>query len=165
MKTVRYVLIFVSVFILQSTLLRLIALGEIEPDLIIVALFYVALLEGSYGATIAGFCVGLLQDIYHPHTLGLNALCKSLVGFGLGYCQRGVFMEGLIPRSFILFAAVMVHDIIYFLLSYWPEVGKGFSQVFRVGIPAALYTAILGYVVFYLIRCKEQLQPLQEPSQ
>jgi rod shape-determining protein MreD len=163
-KVLRYMLILATALILQSTLLKLIALGEIRPDLIMVALFYVALLEGSYGATIAGFCVGLVQDVYDPHTLGLNALCKSLVGFGLGYCQRGVFMEGLFARSFILFAAVLLHDILYFLLSYWPEVGKGLGMVFHSGIPAALYTAILGYVIFYLIRRKEQLQPLQEPS-
>ena len=162
MKVLRMVLIFGVVLILQSTLVRLVAIEGVQPDLIILALFFIALLEGSYAATIAGFCVGLVQDIYAPDTLGLNALCNSLIGFALGFCQRGVFVEGLIPRSLILFAAVVLHDLLYFLIFLWPDVGSGLSRLLTVGIPTALYTAILGYLIFYFIQKKKQLQPLQE---
>jgi rod shape-determining protein MreD len=161
-KILRMVLIFGVALILQSTLVRLLAIEGIQPDLILVALFFVALMEGSYQATIAGFCVGLVQDLYSPETLGLNALSKSLVGFALGFCRRGVFVEGLMPRTFILFAAVLLHDLIYFLISLWPNIGAGLSRVVVVGLPTALYTAIFGYVIFYFMNRREQLQPLQD---
>jgi rod shape-determining protein MreD len=161
-KVLRYVIFFGVALIAQSTIVKLVAIGGRQPDLILLVLFYVALLEGSYVATIAGFCVGFVQDIYAPQILGLNTLCKSLLGFGLGYCQRGVFIEGLVPRSLILFAAVVIHDLFYFFLSSWPDVGSALIKVLKLGLPTALYTAILGYVVFYLIHRKEQLQPLQE---
>jgi rod shape-determining protein MreD len=161
-KILRTVLIFGVILILQSTLVQLVAVEGFRPDLILLALFFVAFMEGSYAATIAGFCVGLVQDMYAPQSLGLNALCKSIIGFALGFCQRGVFVEGLIPRSLILFAAVAVHDLLYFVISFWPDVGSGLSRALTQGIPTALYTAILGYVVFYFIHRKEQLQPLQE---
>lgn len=164
MRVLRYFFLAAVALILQSTLLKLVAVGQIQPDLVLLVLFYVALMEGPFGATITGFCTGLVQDVYAPETLGLNALCKSLVGFGLGYCQRGVFVESLAARALILFGAVLVHDILYFLVSSWPEVGRGLGQVVRVGLPTALYTALLGYVVFYLIRRKGQVQPLQESS-
>ena len=156
------VLIFAVALILQGTLIRLLAVEGIEPDIILLGLFFIALMEGSYSATIAGFCVGLVQDLYAPQTLGLNALCKSLIGFALGFCRRGVFVEGLLPRSLILFAAVLLHDLIYFSVSLWPDIGSGLSRVVFVGLPTALYTAILGYVIFYFIHRKEQLQPLQD---
>ena len=162
MRVLRYILLAALALILQSTLLKLVAVGQIQPDLVLLVLFYVALSEGSYGATIAGFCSGLAQDVYAPQTLGLNALCKSLIGFGLGYCQRGVFVDSLVARSLILFVAVLIHDILYFLISSWPEVGRGFGLVVRFGLPTALYTALLGYVVFYLIRREKRIQPLQE---
>jgi rod shape-determining protein MreD len=162
MKILRYFLLAAIALILQSTLLKLVSVGQIQPDVILLVLFLIALLEGSFGATIAGFCTGLVQDIYAPETLGLNALCKSLVGFGLGYCQRGVFMESLAARALILFSAVLVHDILYFQISLWPEVGGALALVVRVGIPTALYTALLGYVVFYLMGRKEKIRPLQE---
>jgi rod shape-determining protein MreD len=161
-KALRAVLIFAVALVLQSTLVRLLAVEGIEPDLILLALFFIALMEGSYAATIAGFCVGLVQDLYAPQTLGLNALSKSLIGFALGFCQRGVFVEGLISRSLILFAAVLLHDLIYFIVALWPDIGAGFSRIFFVGLPTALYTAILGYVIFYFMHRKEQLQPLQD---
>lgn len=162
MKVLRYILVAAAALILQSTLLKLVAIRQIQPDLILLVLFYVALMEGSYGATIVGFCTGLVQDVYSPQTLGLNALCKSLVGFGLGYCQRGIFVESLVARALILFAAVLVHDVLYFLVSSWPGVGRGLGQVLGIGLPTALYTAILGYVIFYLMRRKGPIQPLQE---
>lgn len=162
MKVLRYILWAALVLILQSTLLKLVAVRQIQPDLVVLVLFYVALLEGSFGATIAGFCIGLVQDVYAPETLGLNALCKSLVGFGLGYCQRGVFMESLVARALILFVAVLAHDILYFLIFSWPEVGRGLVLLVRFGLPTALYTALVGYLIFYLIRRKERTQPIQE---
>jgi len=161
-RALRMVLIFAVALILQGTLIRLLAVEGIEPDIILLGLFFIALMEGSYSATIAGFCVGLVQDLYAPQTLGLNALCKSLIGFALGFCRRGVFVEGLLPRSLILFAAVLLHDLIYFSVSLWPDIGSGLSRVVFVGLPTALYTAILGYVIFYFIHRKEQLQPLQD---
>ena len=162
MKALRMVLIFGVALVLQSTLVRLVAIESIQPDLILLALFFVALMEGSYPATIAGFCVGLVQDLYAPQTLGLNALSKSLIGFALGFCHRGVFVEGLIPRSLILFAAVLLHDLVYFIISLWPDIGAGLGRVAVVGFPTALYTAILGYVIFYFLHRKEQFQPLQD---
>jgi rod shape-determining protein MreD len=162
MKVLRFFLLAAAALILQSTLLKLVSVGHIQPDLILLFLFYIALMEGSFGATIAGFCTGLVQDIYAPETLGLNALCKSLVGFGLGYCQRGVFMEGLAARALMLFSAVLVHDTLYFLISFWPEISKALALVVRVGLPAALYTALLGYVIFYLMSKKEKARPIQE---
>ena len=162
MKALRFVLIFAVALILQSTLVKLVAIKSIQPDLILLALFFIALMEGSYPATIAGFCAGLVQDLYAPQTLGLNALSKSVIGFALGFCQRGVFTEGLIPRSLILFAAVLLHDLLYFLVSFWPDIGSGLAKVLSVGIPTAFYTAVFGYVVFYYMHRKEQLQPLQE---
>lgn len=164
MTVLRYILLAAAALILQSTLLKLVAVAQIQPDLILLVLFYVALMEGSYGATIAGFCTGLTQDIYSPQTLGLNALCKSLVGFGLGYCQRGVFVESLVARALILFAAVLAHDILYFVISAWPEVGRGLGLVLRLGLPTALYTALLGYAIFYLMKRKGPIQPLQEST-
>ncbi len=164
MKVLRYIFLAAAALIAQSTFLKLVAIGSIQPDLVLLVLFYIALREGSYGATIAGFCTGLIQDVYSPETLGLNALCKSLVGFGLGYCRRGIFVESLTARAFILFMAVLAHDMIRFLVSLWPEVGRAFGSLMSSGLPAALYTALVGYVVFYLLARREQPGPRRESS-
>jgi len=162
MKVLRYILLAAGALILQGTLLKLVAVGQVKPDLVLLVLFYMALLEGSFNATIAGFCMGLAQDVYSAELLGLNALCKSLIGFGLGYCKRGVFVETLVARALILFGAVVAHDILYFFISFWPDVSESLWQLVRYGLPTAFYTALLGYVVFYLMRPKEQVQSEQE---
>jgi len=164
MKLLHGVLLLSLALLVQSTFLKVIAIGGYQPDLILMALFYVALMKGSYGATIAGFSIGLVQDLYAPETLGLNALCKSVISFGLGFCQRGVFVEGLIPRSLILFAAVLAHDLLYFLLALWPQVGRSLGMVVRLGLPTAIYTAVVAYVVFYLVHRKQEVELLQEAS-
>lgn len=162
MKLLHSVILLGLALLIQSTFLKLVAIGGYQPDVIIMALFYVALLKGSYGATIAGFSIGLVQDLFAPQTLGLNALCKSIISFGLGFCQRGVFVEGLIPRSLILFAAVLVHDLLYFLIALWPQVGKSLGTTAALGLPTAVYTAIVAYVVFYLVHRRQEVELLQE---
>jgi rod shape-determining protein MreD len=161
-KALRYVVLGAGILILQTTLLKLVAIAGIRPDLILFVIFYIAMQEGSYGATIAGFCLGLVQDVYAPETMGLNALCKSLVGFGLGYCQRGIFVENLFARALILFAAVLVHDLLFFLIFHWPNLGMGMGLVIRHGLPTAFYTSVLSYIVFYFLRRREQLKSFQE---
>ena len=64
------------------------------PDFSIIALVILALAAGPVPATLGGFVLGLVQDLSNPTLLGLQALCKTPAGFGLGRL-RGRLVYGM----------------------------------------------------------------------
>ena len=73
MSVVRYILLLALAFVLQTTWVDSIKVGLIKPDLLIVALSFIALRSGSVVGAYMGLGVGILQDIYLPAALGANA--------------------------------------------------------------------------------------------
>jgi rod shape-determining protein MreD len=159
-QVVRHVLLLLVVFVLQTTWGYFFDILELRPDLILLALVYVALRVGPFEATILGFGVGLLQDAYMPQNLGLNTLVKSLVGFGVGYGRTGIMADDLQVQAFLVFGVVLVHDLIYYL----GYSGLGFAEApffwLRYGVGRALYTSLIGCGLAYVWGLRRRLLPV-----
>jgi rod shape-determining protein MreD len=156
----RHVLLLLVAFVLQTTWGYLFDILELRPDLILLALVYIALRVGPFEATLLGFGIGLLQDAYMPQNLGLNTLVKSVAGFGVGYGRTGIMADDLQVQTFLIFGVVLVHDLIYYL---------GFSGVglaeapllwLRYGVGRALYTSLIGGGLAYVWGLRRRLLPV-----
>lgn len=155
----RHVLYLSLAFVLQSTWLHHLQVADVLPDPVLIVIVFVALLSGHVEATVLGFLVGLFQDAYAPADLGLNALAKSIVGFGVGIGRSGVMADSAQVQVAILAAAVVVHDLIYYLgssLTSFPEVPY---LMLRFGLGRALYTCVIGLVVAWILRARRGLLP------
>lgn len=143
-QVARHVLLLLVAFVLQTTWGYAFDILELHPDLILLALVYIALRVGPFEATILGFAIGLLQDAYMPQNLGLNALVKSLVGFGVGYGRSGIMADDLQVQTLLIFGVVLLHDLVYYL----GHNGLGLAHVpfflLRYGLGRALYTSLIG---------------------
>src|SRR5262245_66261539 len=98
---------------LQATLVPHIAIAGIRPDLPLLAVVLLGYGRGAAGGTLAGFLIGLAQDLTNPSFLGLNALAKSVIGNGMGTMRAHLDAGSLPLRVAVLFAAVIAHDLIY----------------------------------------------------
>lgn len=150
MRTLRNALLLILAILIQTSYLEKIAIKGIRPDLVLILLVYISIAQGQIPGTVFGFLAGLLQDIYSPEPLGLNALCKSIIGFVVGYGHGGVVEENIFTRAFIIFTATILHDLVYFLISSWESLQNYFSLISRYTIPAAAYTTLAGLILFCL---------------
>ena len=84
---VRYFFISLGLVILQTTLVRFMAIETIVPDLLLIWIVAIALVEGQAAAITAGFILGLGIDLLSGHDgmLGLAALSKTVAGFVAGF--------------------------------------------------------------------------------
>jgi rod shape-determining protein MreD len=129
-----------------------IAIMRARPDIILIALVYVALSSGTMTGMVLGFTVGLLQDFYGPPVnLGLNALCKSLLGFGFGYGKEGLYKDNPFILTGVLVLAVISHDLIYFLIDTKFNMDLFFTMLWSRSLPSALYTGFLSIVLILAI--------------
>jgi rod shape-determining protein MreD len=137
-------LIVVALLIQTSGLLRMPTIRA-RPDLLLALLYYFARYEGSVAGAVLGFLTGLIEDVTNPDTFGVGALAKCTIGFLTGryWAGRRIFKENWRAQAVTLFAAVVLHDVVYFLFLTGGRPLDFLALLSRVTLPAALYTATL----------------------
>jgi rod shape-determining protein MreD len=159
MRIVRHILLLILAFVLQTTWVEALEVAGLKPDLIILVLIHIALRTGSMEGTLLGFCVGFLQDTHTPADLGLNALVKTLVGFCVGYCRAGVVADNVQVQIALIFAAVLLHDLVFFVGSS----GVAWTDVpffwLRYSVGRALYTSLIGVFIYAALLLRSRFSP------
>ena len=115
----RSVLIVLGLLLLQTTFIPLLSLGGMVPDLLLIWVVYTGLRRGQVETTIAGFAVGLLQDLVSTQFFGLAALSKTVAGFLSGYFyNENKTDQTLGTYRFLLVVGVcsIGHNLLYFLI-------------------------------------------------
>ena len=158
MIAVRYILLFALAFTLQTTWVNFLKVWSVQPDLLIIMLNYIALRSGPVVGTYMGLGFGILQDIYLPADLGINALVKSLIGAGLGYSHARMVDDSIQAQTVLVFVAVILHDLIYYLIYYLGSSADLPFEVINI-LGRAVYTSLISAVFFAGLTLKRHLFP------
>ena len=122
----------------------LMSIGPVVPDFPIIALVILALAAGPVPGTIGGFLLGLVQDLSNPSLLGVQALCKTVLGFGLGRL-RGRLVHGMpLVEATVVAISVVAHDLVFLLIQSSFTTEGNFLSLFTRTIPSAVYSGLLG---------------------
>ena len=149
----------VVAFVGDTILGPLIDIKGVAPDFSVIALVILALATGAGPATVGGFMLGLVQDLSNPSLLGLQALCKSGLGFGVG-SLRGRLVYGVpLVEGLIVAIAVFAHDFLFLLVQSNLADEQFLLPLFTRTISVAIYSGLVGIP---LIRLAEYLGILQQ---
>jgi rod shape-determining protein MreD len=102
--------------LLQSTLLRRIALYHTVPDLTLGIVVYSAYINGVMTGQVTGFFSGLMLDFISNAPLGLNALIRTLMGALAGLLRGTFFLDTLFLPMILCGAATLFKALTLFLL-------------------------------------------------
>jgi rod shape-determining protein MreD len=141
-----WLLLFLGGVAIQATLIPVITIFGVEPDIPQIILFFFALTYGITPAIFTGFLLGLLQDIYSPSLVGQNALAKTITGFFMGIFNQRVMRTDPLIKLFILFLAFTLHDCVIWLV----EIVKHdvtftamWSSMLRQSLPRSFYSMVI----------------------
>ncbi len=154
MSAVRHILLLVLAFTLQTTWVDSLKVWSIKPDLLIMTLNFITLRSGPVVGAYMGLGVGILQDIYLPANLGVNALAKSLTSAGSGYIHTHAVADSIQVQAGLIFFAVLCHDLIYYL-------GTGAAVPFEWSsfFGRAVYTGLISAIFLAGSTLKRHLFP------
>lgn len=139
-------------FVGDTMLAPILAIGGIAPDFSIIALVVLGLAAGPLPATTGGFLLGLVQDLGNPTLLGLQALCKSFLGFGIGRL-RGRLVYGMpVVEAVLVALAVVAHDLVFLLVQSMMGDQAFLPRFLTRTLPVALYSGLAGVPVLQLAR-------------
>jgi len=143
MKGLRDTIVLGVALVLQAAFLYRLEIAGIRPDLLVAFVVYFAWMRGPVAGPIAGFTIGLIQDLDASGPLGLNAFAKTVVGFAVAKAGFRVHRSNHAVRFFFFLIAMIAHDVIYFAALSAGDAGLFFRQMFLVGLPSALYTTVV----------------------
>jgi len=147
----RIILAAMIVFILQVTVVHDVTVAGASPDMIMVMLVVLVIDRKPIVGIIAGFMLGFLQDLGDASYLGMHALAKSIVGYGIARSGRDYLPDNILFKGLLVFAACLINDIITLHITTSFESVEVIFAFFRYSILSAAYTALLAVLVMQII--------------
>lgn len=145
------VLIIIS-FLLQTSIFPFFPFFGAVPNIILLLVVSIAIINGSIPAMLAGFLCGLLIDLMYGGALGVYAFFYMFLGYINGYFHVLFFAEA----SFLPLIIVFVNDCIYHILTYLifflPQRKWNFFFYLRKNIlPELIYTVIISLIMYQIV--------------
>jgi rod shape-determining protein MreD len=128
----------------QATFGSALRIGNVAPDIPLIAVVLLALRRGPEFGCAAGFAAGLIQDTASGGLLGVQALTKSLVGFGIGVAgHRLRVTQPLVQVPGLVMLSVAEGVVRFALLSLFHFPAHFRDLMAYVVLPQALYNGFL----------------------
>ena len=148
-----FLLVGFLLVLLQTTLLHLLPLGPIVPDLILVLCVYWRLNHPTVGAVLGSFILGYSVDVFSSPVLGFNAFAMSLVFLVVYLSSRCIWIHNPLLSAVVVFLASWVKGaamiIVWTLFVAVDSLGLG---VLKYIFLEALLAALLAPGLFFLFR-------------
>ncbi len=127
------------------------AIGHNVPDLLLILTVFISMRLGQIPGSLYGFAAGFFQDVLIDF-YGLQALCKTLVGFTAPYflSPRILLVEKFYFPFVVLFSS-LIHDVIFYGIQSLDSRLDFFSLLFHYGLPNSLYTAVTAFLLWMFI--------------
>ncbi len=147
--------VFVSFFLvlLQTTVLHLLPLGPLIPDLILILCVYWSLNYPTVGTVFGSFFLGYSVDVFSSPILGPNAFAMTLVFLAVYVSSRRIWIHNLLLSSAVVFFASFVKVAALILVwSFFLTTDGFWLGVLKYLLLEALLAAILAPGIFSLLR-------------
>ena len=149
-KWFRTLLLFILVFVLQTTVSEWLQIFGIGPDFVVIFIVSVAIRFGPATGCFWGFLAGFTQDVYAPvEWLGANTIAMTIVGFAVGLLEERFLTLNLPAKIGVLGLAFFVNDMFYFLITGL-EKDVVTNLFVTKTVPECIYTMVVGGILFYL---------------
>jgi rod shape-determining protein MreD len=126
--------------------------SRFAPDLVLVALLFLAIRTRPGTGAVAGFVVGLLADAVSPTTFGAGAFALTIIGYGAGWLKAVVFADNLLVNALFVFAASWVRDVLQVLAANQLRGGALGRELLLLSPATALSTTAAALVALVVLR-------------
>ncbi len=154
-KSIIFYAVWLLIFIIfQPTLIGWIGIFGISPNIFLVFVVAAAFLRGKKEGAVCGAVFGLVFDLLAGRMVGLSGIIFMYIGAGIGAAtEQFLNSSGAVASAVVSFAASFVYAFVYYIAYSMVFGDMGFlTALVRVILPEAVYTAVLGWVLFVPIR-------------
>ena len=138
--------------IVHATVGPVLRVADVAPDIPLIVVVLLALRRGPEFGCGAGFVAGLLQDVAAGGLLGVQALTKALVGFGLGAAAGRLRVTQPLVQIPGLVLLTLAEGIARFAVLQLFRFPAPFGELMTfVILPQALYNGFIGAALVFAL--------------
>lgn len=152
--------VVLALLLLQTTFVPIIMVEGATPDVLLIWVVYTSLRRGQIEGTIAGFLVGLIEDLTTTQFFGLAALSKTLSGFIVGYFfnENKTFQTlGTYRLPLIVALASAINGIVYFPIFLLGSDALTLETVLINILSTTLYTTMISVLPMFAFSRRQPL--------
>jgi rod shape-determining protein MreD len=155
-----FFLMVLTAVILQSSILARITLFGVAPDLILVVVIVLGLVEGSLTGAISGFGGGLLRDFLLEGPIGLTGLAYLTVGYLVGLVRPYVPEDSVVTPVVAVGLGSVLGTTLFFLFSFLlGAAADPFTRIIKVVLLSSVYNTMLTPFVFPIVNRLVSMYP------
>lgn len=158
MRWIPFIILLYVGAVLQTTIVPVVEIHEIRPDLLIILAVYYALMAPRYDALLACWCIGFLIDLcsagYTTHSnVGVHAVGLGVAGILIvGLRDYTIQDSPLTQMLYCLFTKIFVTGVMVLHMAYVLDVDNIVGRFMAVGCWEAVYTGLLAPYAFWSLR-------------
>jgi rod shape-determining protein MreD len=143
----------------HATLAPALRIADVAPDIPLIVVVLLALRRGPEFGCAAGFFAGLLQDVAGGGLIGVQALTKALVGFGLGAAGGRLRVTQPLVQVPGLVLLTVAEAVVRFTLLKLFRFPAPFGEMMTyVVLPQALYNGFIGAALVFALAWSDILK-------
>lgn len=152
-RKVFFYLFFILLFlVLQTTMLQLVSVYGVIPNLLITFTIVTAVLRNSTEGAAVGFFSGLCIDMQFGSILGFHALLGLYLGLAAGTISKRIYRENLMIVVFFTFVYSIAYEAVVYLISNILNSDIHIVYAFTsVILPEAIYNCAVSVLMFPLV--------------
>jgi len=149
--------------IIQSTIINSIQVFGVKPNLMLVFIVSVALLNGSVQGAVVGAVLGLMQDVISGKIIGFYCLLGMYLGLIIGAVNKRLYRENLIIIIFFTFLSTFVYEELVYIINTFINGQFDFNASFANTIlPEAIYNMFVTiFIYMFVVKINHNLDTVE----
>ena len=145
-----YTMVCIFVMLVQSTGILTLQLGHASAVLILPMVLYCGFYFGEYAGAVIGLFSGAITDSYSS-TLTYSTVALTVLGFAAGVVMSRLFNRNLAAAAVLNLAAAFTYFFAKWVTVYAFSDPKPFYVLFNFTLTSVLYTAVIGFIMFFAV--------------
>lgn len=151
-KNIVWAVLVIATALLETTLLDLIEIQGVVPDLTLLLVVFFAIVEGEERAMFTGLLGGVFQDVVLHRTLGHHVLGLVIVGYFVSRISTRLITEHPAVKMALIFGASVANGIIFTAVAYVQQPSISALHLLAASVvPESFYTAVVTPIAFILL--------------
>ena len=147
MRWVRFGILIVFMAILQADFVKIISVGSVFPNLLLIAMVFFAINSNPVDAVITSFAIGFAADIINVgHVMGPGMLSYGLFGTLLAHINRMIEIRQMPFEALAIFLSGLCVGVLIIIFS---AIRGGTAESIKPMIfGTAVYSGLIGALIF-----------------
>lgn len=161
MKAAVYTVLAILLTILQTTFVKYITIFGVKPNLMLIFVICIALVEGAEKGAIIGFFCGVFVDLLGAGPFGYNTLSFLYLALLCGTLRKTFFVGNHLIASIFTMIASAIYGLVYyiFFIYFWQDTSFLLTFFTRL-LPECIYNGILAFLLYHIVKLPS---PKEEP--